>query len=100
MITSVTLAQGAVRMAAKESHRQRSCEYAEFWQYDILCSDKTGTLTAGNLILDRHVDPLEKLPSGLSNLSISTAFFRLEFRTTWMTLFKSAQAPVRSIKPS
>jgi Mg2+-importing ATPase len=28
-----------------------------FGSIDVLCSDKTGTLTSGQLVLDRHVDP-------------------------------------------
>jgi Mg2+-importing ATPase len=58
MITSVTLAQGAVRMAAKKVIVKNLAAMQNFGSIDILCSDKTGTLTTGKLTLDRHVDPL------------------------------------------
>jgi Mg2+-importing ATPase len=57
MITSVTLAQGAVRMAEKKVIVKNLAAMQNFGSIDILCSDKTGTLTTGKLILDRHVDP-------------------------------------------
>src|SRR5205809_7609676 len=28
-----------------------------FGSMDVLCSDKTGTLTSGDMMLDRHLDP-------------------------------------------
>jgi Mg2+-importing ATPase len=58
MITSVTLAQGAVRMSRKKVIVKNLATMQNFGSMDVLCSDKTGTLTTGNLVLDSHVDPL------------------------------------------
>jgi P-type Mg2+ transporter len=44
MIVSVTLANGAVRMAAK-GDRKRLAMIENLGSMDILCSHKTGTLT-------------------------------------------------------
>jgi Mg2+-importing ATPase len=57
MITSVTLAQGAVHMARKKVIVKNLATMQNFGSIDVLCSDKTGTLTSGQLVLDRHVDP-------------------------------------------
>jgi Mg2+-importing ATPase len=57
MITSVTLAKGAVVMASKKVIVKHLSAIQNFGSIDVLCSDKTGTLTTGNMMLDRSVDP-------------------------------------------
>lgn len=56
MIITVTLAQGARRMAKRKVLVKQLSTIEDFGSIDILCSDKTGTLTEGEIILDRHVD--------------------------------------------
>ena len=57
MITTVTLSMGAVRMARKHVIVKHLDAIENFGSIDILCSDKTGTLTAGQMRLDRSLDP-------------------------------------------
>jgi Mg2+-importing ATPase len=56
MIITVTLAQGARRMAGKKVLVKQLSAIEDFGSVEILCSDKTGTLTEGEIVLDRHVD--------------------------------------------
>lgn len=58
MIISVTLAQGAKRMAKKKVIVKQLASIENFGSMEILCSDKTGTLTNGEIVLDKHVDVL------------------------------------------
>jgi Mg2+-importing ATPase len=58
MITTVTLAQGALHMARQQVIVKNLAAIQNFGSIDILCSDKTGTLTSGEMTLDRHLDPL------------------------------------------
>ena len=58
MIVSVTLASGAVRMARRKVIVKRLAAIENFGSMDILCSDKTGTLTRGEITVDRHVNLL------------------------------------------
>jgi Mg2+-importing ATPase len=58
MITTVTLGQGALRMARQKVIVKHLAAIQNFGSMDILCSDKTGTLTTGELVLDRYIDPL------------------------------------------
>jgi Mg2+-importing ATPase len=60
MIITVTLAQGAKRMTRKKVLVKQLSAIEDFGSIDILCTDKTGTLTEGEIILDRHVDFLGK----------------------------------------
>ena len=57
MITTVTLAQGAVHMAKRKVIVKNLASIQNFGSMDILCSDKTGTLTGGDMTLDKQVDP-------------------------------------------
>jgi P-type Mg2+ transporter len=56
MIITVTLAQGAKRMTKKKVLVKQLAAIEDFGSIDILCTDKTGTLTEGEIVLDRHVD--------------------------------------------
>ena len=56
MIITVTLAQGAKRMTSKKVLVKQLAAIEDFGSIDILCTDKTGTLTEGEIVLDRHVD--------------------------------------------
>ena len=56
MIITVTLAQGARRMARKKVLVKQLAAIEDFGSVEILCSDKTGTLTDGEIVLDRHVN--------------------------------------------
>jgi len=58
MITTVTLAQGAVRMARRKVIVKHLAAIEDFGSMDVLCSDKTGTLTTGDMILDQCLDPV------------------------------------------
>jgi P-type Mg2+ transporter len=57
MITSVTLSKGAVAMAHKKVIVKHLSAIQNLGSLDVLCSDKTGTLTAGTMSLDRSLDP-------------------------------------------
>ena len=56
MIITITLAQGARRMAKKKVLVKQLAAIEDFGSLTILCSDKTGTLTEGEIVLDQHVD--------------------------------------------
>src|SRR5437867_13216530 len=56
MIMTVTLGQGAMRMAKEKVIVKRLEAIENLGNMDILCSDKTGTLTLGAVNLQAHVD--------------------------------------------
>jgi len=57
MISSVTLTQGALRMARDQVIVKHLPAIQDFGSIDVLCSDKTGTLTSGAMQFGRAVDP-------------------------------------------
>jgi Mg2+-importing ATPase len=56
MIMTVNLAKGALTMAKKKVIVKRLPSIQNFGAIDLLCTDKTGTLTEDRVVLERHVD--------------------------------------------
>mgnify|MGYP003326596237 CR=1 FL=1 len=56
MIVSVCLSKGAVAMCRKKVIVKRLSSIQNFGAMDVLCSDKTGTLTQDRVILEKHCD--------------------------------------------
>lgn len=55
MVVSVTLARGALRMAEKKVIVKRLAAIHDLGSMDVLCTDKTGTLTEARIRLERHL---------------------------------------------
>lgn len=56
MIVTVNLAKGALTMAGKKVIVKRLPAIQNLGAIDILCTDKTGTLTQDRVVLEQHVD--------------------------------------------
>jgi Mg2+-importing ATPase len=56
MIVSVCLSKGAMAMSRKSVIVKRLNAIQNFGAMDVLCTDKTGTLTMDTVILERHCD--------------------------------------------
>jgi Mg2+-importing ATPase len=56
MVITVTLSRGALRMAKKQVIVKRLAAIHNLGSMDVLCTDKTGTLTEGHIQLERHLD--------------------------------------------
>ena len=56
MIVTVNLAKGAIAMSRKKVIVKRLNAIQNFGAMDVLCTDKTGTLTQDRIILKRHID--------------------------------------------
>lgn len=56
MIVSVNLSKGAIAMSRKKVIVKHLNAIQNFGAMDILCTDKTGTITQGKIILEQHFD--------------------------------------------
>ncbi len=56
MIVSVCLSKGALAMSKKKVIVKKLNSIQNFGAMDVLCTDKTGTLTMDHVILEMHVD--------------------------------------------
>ncbi len=60
MIVSVCLSKGALAMSRKKVIVKQLSAIQNFGAMDVLCTDKTGTLTMDQVILERHCDVMQK----------------------------------------
>ena len=75
MIVSVTLARGAKRMAAKKVIVKQLASIQNLGSMDVLCTDKTGTLTEARIHLERHIDGLGRDSKRVLELAYLNSFF-------------------------
>jgi len=81
MIVSVTLSRGARAMAQKKVIVKHLSAIQNFGGIDVLCSDKTGTLTSGNMKLDRSLDPFGAPSERVLTLAYSNSKFETGIRS-------------------
>ena len=60
VITTSTLAKGAVEMSKKKTIVKRLSSIQTFGQMNVLCTDKTGTLTEDKVVLEKYMDVSRK----------------------------------------
>ena len=78
MITTVTLGQGALRMAKQKVIVKHLESIQNFGSIDTLCCDKTGTLTSGETKLEGSLDLSEKASERVLLLSyLNSTYARL-----------------------
>jgi Mg2+-importing ATPase len=56
MIVTVNLSKGAIVLSTKKVIVKRLNAIQNFGAMDVLCTDKTGTITQGRILLKRHLD--------------------------------------------
>jgi P-type Mg2+ transporter len=95
MIVTSTLAKGAVLLSHRKVIVKRLDAIQNFGAMDILCTDKTGTLTQDKIALERHTDVLGRpsdevlnfaylnshYQTGLKNLLDRAVLDRVELKT-------------------
>jgi Mg2+-importing ATPase len=81
MIVSVTLARGAIRMARKKVIVKRLASVQDLGAMDVLCTDKTGTLTEARIRLERHVDALGRDNERVLELAYLNSYFETGLRS-------------------
>lgn len=76
MIVTVCLSKGAVAMSRKKVIVKRINAIQNLGAMDILCTDKTGTLTMDRVILERHCDVALKEDDGVLTLAYMNSHFQ------------------------
>ena len=75
MITTVTLASAAAHMAKRHVIVKHLAAIQNLGSIDVLCTDKTGTLTTGEMTLARWVDPRGATSERVRELGYINSFF-------------------------
>ena len=80
MIVTVNLAKGALTMAAKKVIIKRLPSIQNFGAIDILCTDKTGTLTQDQVVLERYVDITGDTSEDVLNYAYLNSYYQTGLR--------------------
>ena len=75
MVVSVTLSRGALRMAEKKVIVKRLAAIHDLGSMDVLCTDKTGTLTEARIQLERHLDAQGRDSQRVLQLAYLNSYF-------------------------
>jgi Mg2+-importing ATPase len=75
MVVSVTLTKGAMRMAALQVIVKRPSAIQDMGAMDVLCTDKTGTLTEARIRLEKHLDPQGQPSENVLQLAYLNSYF-------------------------
>ncbi len=81
MVVSVTLSRGALRMARMQMIVKRLSAVQDLGSVDVLCTDKTGTLTEAKIRLERHIDASGRLSERVLELAYFNSFFETGLRS-------------------
>ncbi len=81
MVVSITLARGALRMAKERVIVKRLAAVHDLGSMDILCTDKTGTLTEAKIRLEKHLDSLGRDSARVLELAVLNSSMETGLRT-------------------
>ena len=80
MIVTVNLAKGARAMSKKKVIVKRLSSIQNFGAIDILCTDKTGTITQDRVVLERHVDVTNRESDDVLRYTYMNSYYQTGLR--------------------
>ncbi len=81
MVVTVTLSRGALRMARQHVIVKRLAAIHNLGSMDVLCTDKTGTLTEAHIRLERHLDAQGRDSEQVLRLAYLNSYFETGLRS-------------------
>ncbi|MBY0272670.1 MAG: magnesium-translocating P-type ATPase [Alphaproteobacteria bacterium] len=82
MVVSITLARGSIRMSRKKVIVKRLSAIHDLGSMDVLCTDKTGTLTEAHIELAKHLDGNGEESENVLQLSYLNSYFESGIKST------------------
>jgi Mg2+-importing ATPase len=80
MIVTVNLSKGALAMSQKKVIVKRLNSIQNLGAMDVLCTDKTGTLTQDKIILEKHVDVTNRESEDVLRYAYMNSFYQTGLR--------------------
>ena len=80
MIVTVNLSKGALTMSSKKVIVKRLNSIQNLGAMDVLCTDKTGTLTQDRIILEKHVDVTNRESEDVLRYAYMNSFYQTGLR--------------------
>ena len=76
MLVAINLSKGAIAMSKKQVIVKRLNSIQNFGAMDVLCTDKTGTLTLNKIVLEKHCDVVRKENKDVLRLAYLNSFYQ------------------------
>lgn len=76
MIVAINLSKGAIAMAKKEVIVKRLNSIQNLGAMDVLCTDKTGTLTMDKIVLEKYCDVVRKENSDVLRFAYLNSYYQ------------------------
>ncbi|MEM4258769.1 MAG: magnesium-translocating P-type ATPase [Candidatus Thermoplasmatota archaeon] len=76
MLVAINLSKGAIMMAKKQVIVKRLNSIQNFGAMDVLCTDKTGTLTMDKIVLEKHCDVVGKEDEDVLRLAYINSYYQ------------------------
>jgi Mg2+-importing ATPase len=95
LIVTANLAKGAIARSKRKVVVKRLSAIQNFGAMDVLCTDKTGTLTLDKIVLERHVD----LNGEESDEALEYGYLNSRFQTGLKNLMDKAVLTHRDLEP-
>ncbi|UJJ59838.1 magnesium-translocating P-type ATPase [Rhodanobacter denitrificans] len=96
LIVTANLAKGALAMSRRKVVVKRLNAIQNFGAMDVLCTDKTGTLTLDKIVLERHLD----LHGEESDEALEYGYLNSRFQTGLKNLMDKAVLAHRDLEPA
>jgi len=80
MIVTVNLSKGALAMSRKKVIVKRLNSIQNFGAMDVLCTDKTGTLTQDHIVLERYVDVTNRASEDVLRYAYMNSYYQTGLR--------------------
>ena len=80
MIVTVNLSKGAMAMSKKKVIVKKLNSIQNFGAIDILCTDKTGTLTQDRVVLEKHVDVTNRSSDDVLRYAYMNSYYQTGLR--------------------
>jgi len=96
LIVTANLAKGALAMSKRKVVVKRLNAIQNFGAMDVLCTDKTGTLTLDKIVLERHLD----LDGEESDEALEYGYLNSRFQTGLKNLMDKAVLAHRDLEPT
>jgi len=76
MLVAINLSKGAIAMSKKQVIVKRLNSIQNFGAMDVLCTDKTGTLTLDKIVLEKHCDVVRKENADVLRFAYINSFYQ------------------------
>ena len=76
MLVAINLSKGAIAMSKKDVIVKRLNAIQNFGAMDVLCTDKTGTLTLDKIVVERHCDVVRKEDDDVLRMAYINSFYQ------------------------